>query len=338
MTESNQKPTIVIAGAGSIGCFVGGVLARNGADVRFLGRDRIASMLRANGLKLTDHQGLDALIPAQNVKIGTEPTVLADAEIVLVTVKSGATGEMARLIADYAPREVIIVSLQNGAQNAEVLRAALPNRDVRAGMVAYNVLNAGDGRFHRGTAGGIVLEAGTPDVAAILAGPDLPVHASSDIRAVQWGKLLVNLNNALNALSGEPLRDELLNQKWRALLADQISEGLAALSAEGINPRSAFKVPLKIAPHLMRLPTPLYKVLAGRSFNVDPEARSSMWEDLESGRKTEVDALQGAIVALCEKHGLTAPVNARVMALIREAEKAGKGSPALDPANVRAGL
>ncbi len=336
--SEGRRPVIVIAGAGSVGCFVGGVLAHGGADVRFLGRERIAAMILEHGLRVTDHEGLDARIEPADLKVSTDPAILSEADIVFVTVKSGATAEMGTLIAARAPETAKIISLQNGVSNADVLRQALPGRDVRAGMIAYNVLNAGAGRFHRGTGGNIVIEAGEGDLAQTLGGPNLAMHESLDIRAVQWGKLLVNLNNALNALSGVTLLEELTERAWRALLADQIAEALPALAAEGVTPRSAFPLPIKLLPHIMRLPTPVYRLIAGPSLKIDPEARSSMWEDLEQGRLTEIGELQETVVALCEKHGLTAPVNARVAALIRECEEKGGGSPKLTPADVRAGL
>lgn len=331
-------PTVVIAGAGSVGCFVGGMLARNGHDVHFLARERIASMLLTHGLRITDHEGLDETLPASSLKIATDPAILSEANIIIVTVKSGASAEMGELIATHAPKDVIVISLQNGVSNTGVLRLALPDRDVRAGMIAYNVLNAGEGRFHRGTGGGIVIESGEPDIAAMLGGESLPMHTSTNILAVQWGKLLVNLNNALNALSGVPLLEELTDRGWRKLFADQIAEALPALNAAGIKPRSAFPLPIKMVPSIMRLPTPVYKLIAARSLKIDPEARSSMWEDLESGRKTEVDELQGAVAALCAKHGLAAPVNTRVKSLINDAEAKGGGSPKLTPEDVRAEL
>ncbi len=335
---ASDQPTIVIAGAGSIGCFVGGVLAHNGADVRFLGRERIAAMIREHGLRVTDHEGLDALVAPADLKVSTDPAVLSEADIILVTVKSGATAEMGALVAAHAPATAKVISLQNGVSNATVLREALPGRDVRAGMIAYNVLNAGEGRFHRGTGGNIVIEAGDDDLAQALGAPNLAVHESSDIRAVQWGKLLINLNNALNALSGVTLLEELSNRDWRALFADEIAEGLPALNAEGIKPRSAFPLPIALVPHIMRLPTPIYRIIAGPSLKIDPEARSSMWEDLEQGRNTEIGELQETVVALCEKHGLPAPVNKRVAALIRQCEEKGGGSPKLAPSDVRAGM
>lgn len=327
---------IVIAGAGSIGCYVGGVLAHGGADVRFLGRRRIIDVVGEYGLTVTDLTGASAHLGPDDVAFSDKPEMLSDADIILVCVKSSATAEMASLISSYAPPSAIVVSLQNGVANASTLRKALPGYDVRAGMVAYNVVNAGEGRFHRGVSGHIIIEDGPSELAQLLSAFQLEIVASTDIRAVQWGKLLINLNNALNALAGIPLRDEILDHGWRSLLADQIAETLPALKAEGVEPRSATPLPTRWLPQIMRLPTPLYKLVAARNLKIDPEARSSMWEDLQQGRKTEIDELQGAVVALCRKHNLSAPVSAQVAAMIKQCEKNGGGSPNLKPQDVRA--
>lgn len=324
----SEKVNIVVAGAGSIGCFVGGLLSAGGRNVTLLARPRIADELTSHGLHLTSLEGWTAdPFPA----VTTDPAALAAADLVLVTVKSGATEEMAQLIAAHAPATATVVSLQNGVTNADRLRALLPGRAVLAGMVSFNVLHRGEGRFHRGTSGPLIVEAGEARVLDALRVPNLQVEAAPDMKGVQWGKLLLNLNNALNALSGLPLRDQLLDRRWRRVLAAQQEEGLALLRDAGIQPWSMGPIPARRFPQLLRLPTPLFRALARSAVRIDPLARSSMWEDLERGRRTEVDELQGAIVALAERLGRDAPVNRRVLAEVRRAEEAGQGSPRLDP-------
>ena len=124
----------------------------------------------------------------------------------------------------------------------------------------------------------------------------------------------------MNALTGLPLREQLLDARLRGLLADLMAEGLSALRAAGIRPARATLVPASWMPALLRLPTPLFRVLAASSLRIDPLARSSMWEDLQRGRKTEVDFLNGEVVALARRKGLRAPMNERVVTLVREAE------------------
>ena len=151
---------------------------------------------------------------------------------------------------------------------------------------------------------------------------------------MQWGKLLVNLNNALNALSGLPLRQQLAQRGWRRLFADQMAEGLRVVRAEGIRPVSSTPVPAGLTPHLLRLPDAVFATLLRGAMKIDPEARSSMWEDLQRGRRTEIDYLQGVIIAIAERHGLQVPLSRRVLELVKAAEAAGKGSPRLTPEQI----
>jgi 2-dehydropantoate 2-reductase len=326
---------IGVAGAGSIGCFVGGMLAAAGRPVALLARPRVLREIEDNGLRLTSLDGSERRIAPDRLTLSESPSIFTDAGVVLVTVKSADTAGMADLIAQHAPRHAVIVSLQNGVGNASLLRERLPGRRVLAGMVPFNVIALGQGRFHRATSGDIVLEQGDAGAADRLSAPGLTLRPSGNIAGVQWGKLLVNLNNALNALAGLPLRQQLGQRAWRVLFADQMAEGLAAIKAEGIRPVSSTPIPPRWTPHLLRLPDPVFGVLLGRTMKIDPEARSSMWEDLQRGRRTEIDYLQGVITGIADRHGLRAPLSRRIVALIKSAEAAGKGSPGLTPDQIR---
>ncbi len=326
---------IAIAGAGSIGCFVGGLLALAGCKVALLARPRMIEEIKANGLRLTGFDGLDRTVAAKELRLSEDPAILNGAGVVLVTVKSADSADIADVIAEQAPPDAIIVSLQNGVGNIAVLREHLAGRRVLGGMVPFNVIAAGEGRFHRATSGDIVLERDDAATAEQLSVPGLKWRSTSDIAGVQWGKLLVNLNNGLNALSGLALREQLARRPWRRLLADQMAEGLAALKVEGIRPMSPTPIPSHFTPHLLRLPDPIFNALLGRTMKIDPNARSSMWEDLQRRRRTEIDYLQGVVVGIADRYGLPAPLSRRVVALIKRAEAEGKGSPGLGPDQIR---
>jgi 2-dehydropantoate 2-reductase len=328
---------IGVAGAGSIGCFVGGMLEAAGRPVALLARPRVIQEIEDNGLRLTSFEGSERKIAPDRLTLSENPSIFADAGVVLVTVKSTDTAEMADVIARHAPRDAVIVSLQNGVGNVSLLRERLPGRRVLAGMVPFNVIALGQGRFHRATSGDIVIEQDDAGTAAQLSVQGLNMRPSGNIAGVQWGKLLVNLNNALNALAGLPLRQQLSQRAWRVLLADQMAEGLAAITAEGIKPVSSTPIPAGWTPHLLRLPDPVFGVVLGRTMKIDPEARSSMWEDLQRGRRTEIDYLQGVITAIADRHGLQVPLSRRIVALIKSAEAAGKGSPRVTPDQIRPG-
>ena len=147
------------------------------------------------------------------------------------------------------------------------------------------------------------------------AGLGLQLHA--DLRAVQWGKLLLNLNNPVNALSGQPLRAQLMQRGYRQCLAALQSEALQLLRSAGIAPARVAALPPHRVPMLLRLPTPLFRLIAARMLRIDAKARSSMAEDLALGRPTEIDALCGEVVRLAERQGLRAPLNARMVELVK---------------------
>jgi 2-dehydropantoate 2-reductase len=332
----NSNRPIGVAGAGSIGCFVGGMLAASGHRVAMLARSRVIQEIEGNGLRLTSFEGSERNIASSALTLSEDPGIFGDARAVLVTVKSADTAEMADMIARQAPADAVIVSLQNGVGNVPVLREKLPGRRVLAAIVPFNVISLGDGRFHRATSGDIIVEQDDTGTAQQLSVPGLRMRATDDIGGVQWGKLLVNLFNALNALADLPLRQQLAQRSWRRLFADQMAEGLSAVRAAGIRPVSSTPIPANWTPHLLRLPDAVFEVLLGRTMKVDPEARSSMWEDLQRGRRTEIDYLQGVITEIADQHGLQVPLSRRVVALIKIAEASGNGSPGLTPEQIRA--
>jgi 2-dehydropantoate 2-reductase len=317
----------VIFGAGSIGAYVGGALIAAGADVTLIARARLCERIARDGLSISDLDGSRRQLRPQQVQCTDDPSALRDAGLVLVTVKSADTAAAAETLAAHAPQQALVISLQNGIGNADTLRAALPGRTVLGGMVPFNVVQTPDGRFHRGTEGSLMVESApalSPWLAAFSAA-GLPLAARADFAAIQWGKLLLNLNNPVNALSGLPLKAQLSQRDYRRCLALLIDEALRTLRAAGITPAQVGKVAPHRLPRLLRLPDWLYRRVASSSLRIDPEARSSMWEDLQAGRRTEIDYLNGAVVKLAESVGLDAPANRRIAALVHAVEEGRNG-------------
>lgn len=341
MTFAPDTP-VTVAGAGSVGCYVGALLAAGGRNVTLLSRAALAETIAQHGVRVSDLEGRDTAVPPGALKLSTDPAAaLRDAKIVLVTVKSQDTADMATLIEAHAPKDAIVISLQNGVENAAVLRRHLGagHRIVDA-MVPFNVVQtraSGEApRFHQATSGTIQIETGVDGLRDLLDVPGAPVAEHDDIEAALWGKLLVNLNNALNALSDLPLHRQLGDRRWRLLISRQMREGLGVLRAARIRPAPMEGVPPRLIAFALRLPDRLFRIAAKGMLTVDKNARSSMWEDLRTGRPTEIDYLQGEIVRLAEKHEVPAPLNRRVLDLVKQAEKAQKGSPALSPEAVEA--
>lgn len=326
---------IVIAGAGTIGCYVGGLLALAGHEVTLYGRSRVIGEIRHHGLTLTEFSGETRRVSPGQLLLSEDPSSLSRGEIVLVCVTSAATVGIAREIAAHAQADAIVVSLQNGLESVLELAKALPEHDVRAGMVGFNIVAEGYGVFHRAVSGSVRIETGPGNIAGQLVAPGLHVGESDDIYGEQWGKLLINLVNAPNALSGLSLRNLLLNRDWRRFIADQMGEALAVLKAAKITPKLPIPLPPWMMPYALRLPTSIFSRVAKPMITIDPEASSSMARDLERGRKTEISAFQEAITALGEVYNVPTPINAHVVQLVHEAEAHGEGRPNLSPADLR---
>lgn len=323
---------VVILGAGSVGCYVGGRLLAARAEVHFVGRPRVLQALREHGLTVTDLEGGRCQAAAGMLKLhDSPPTGLGPGTLVLLCVKSGATAQAAAQLAAALPAGTPVLSLQNGVANAEVGAAAAPALTWLAGMVPYNIAELGPGHFHRGTTGALAAQ----DHALLrpwlplfqAAGLRLKLHA--DLRPVQWGKLLLNLNNPVNALSGLPLRAELLDRDCRRVFAALQQEALAALRAAGIQAAQMTALRPERLPLVLKLPNWLFTRVAARMLRIDEKARSSMADDLALGRPTEVDAICGAVVRLAQAHGLQAPRCAEMVALLSAPRPVPLGGRAL---------
>lgn len=320
--SEHAKPRIAIYGAGSVGGYLGGRLHEH-ARVTYIGRRRVIDALRLRGLAWSDLYGHRGHIPARSLDLQIDPFTAAKANLILITVKSSATEAAARELARVIAPGVPVISFQNGLHNTEILRAILPKHPVLAGMVPFNVLQRGPGIFHQGSAGDLMVEANhalTPFL-PLFAAAGLPLSVRDDMPAVQAAKLLLNLNNAVNALSGLPLREELSQRAWRLCLAMAQREALAVFAIAGIRPARLTPLPPNWLPRVLEMPDAWFRRLASRLLAIDPLARSSMWEDLEAGRPTEVDAINGEIVRLAAMHATQAPVNARLVELMRDAER-----------------
>ncbi|MCP4315344.1 MAG: 2-dehydropantoate 2-reductase [Hyphomicrobiales bacterium] len=326
---------IAVFGAGSIGCYVGGMLQSAGAEIRFFGRERSAKTVSDHGLELTRLDGSDVMIPTHEIIISADPAILSDCTVILLCVKSQDTAEAAVDIAAHKKAGAKIISLQNGVENAATLASSLGEENVLAGMVAFIVLSRGDGRFHRATEGDILLQDAeeTRQLATLLNRTGTQTKTCPDMQDVLWGNLLLNLNNALNVLSDVPLVEQLSDRSYRKVLAAMIGEALDATSRAGIRPAAIGKVRPWLLPHILRLPNWLFLRLAKSMLAMDETARSSMWDDLQNGRAPEIDYLNGVVAKLASEVGTEAPANRKVIALVKQAFKDGH-SPRADGAEL----
>jgi 2-dehydropantoate 2-reductase len=315
-------PRIVIHGAGSIGCWLGGCWAADGLDVTLLGREKLRREIAENGLTITDSEGGRIELRPDEVKVAVSPEALGEADVIALCVKSNGTGAAAKEIAAYARQDAVVVSFQNGVSNVDVLKAALPGMTVLRGTIPFNVAALGNGRWHKALAGLPCAEDHevTRDLAGRIGNRPGKLLLSNDMVAVLWGKLLINLNNAVNALSGRTLIEQLGDRDYRRVLAASQIEALEILDAAGIKPAKAGPISPRLLPHVIGAPDFLFRPLVLKRWKFDAKGRSSMADDFAAGRTTEIDYLNGEVVRLAHKLGREAPVNEAIVALVKQAE------------------
>lgn len=331
---------VIILGAGAVGCYLGGRLAAAGVRVTLVGRPRTIEPLALSGLTITDLQGYKAHVDvalsvdkpdatskhisiASSLKLAwthyfDDKKTNDEATVILLCVKGGATLAAAQEIADCCPAGTTVVSLQNGVDNIARINSAAPRMQAIAGMVPYNVIMTSATHVHRATMGRLQIEqsAISTELVSMLNTAGLSAKVADDIRTVQWSKLLLNMNNPVNALSDLPLRDQLLNRDFRCVFAALQLEALAAMRAAKIEPIQLAAASPQAMPYLLKLPNWLFTRIAKKMLRMDANARSSMWDDVQHARTTEIDDMCGAVVRLASQVGTSAPSNAAMCKLI----------------------
>ena len=303
---------IAILGAGSIGCYLGGYLQAGGAQVVFIGRGRVKWDLDMKGLTLSHYKRRTVQIPRDDLVYEIDYRSLSDADIVLVCVKSQDTQSAGEIIADHTKADTLVVSFQNGVSNAQTLRS-ITDRPTLAAIVPFNVTPGLRGEYHCGTEGDLIIEQDDdPRLKALIKAfknMKMGVKTAPEIIDYQWGKLIVNLNNALSALSGGTLREGLSQKSYRAVLADMMEEAQKVCQGAGYSPKSFGKASVDKTIKILRMPNALFGPVMNSVLKIDKNARSSMLDDLESGKSSEVEYLQGEIVRLANASGQYAPIN-----------------------------
>ncbi|MEM1235271.1 MAG: ketopantoate reductase C-terminal domain-containing protein, partial [Pseudomonadota bacterium] len=233
---------------------------------------------------------------------------------IIVTTKATAIPSVAETLAGTtAP----VLSLLNGPRAATALAEPL-GRAVIPGMVPWNAAWLSPELLLVSGAGKVAV-AETPETTALaeIAGTSsAPVAPQADIDGTLWGKLLLNLVNPVNALSGMALKDMLSDRAWRLRYRDAYVEALGVLKAAGIRPAKVAPLPPGALPTVLSSPDWLFSRVFLPMQKLADGATTSMAQDLAAGRETEIAFLNGAIVDLAAEHGVGAPVNAALVAEI----------------------
>jgi 2-dehydropantoate 2-reductase len=310
----DQRLRVGIIGPGAMGCLFGALLGGAGHEVWLLCRQADqAELLERQGL-LLERDGVERRVA---VRATAEPRQAAPLDLLLVLVKSHSTRAAAQAARPALGPITWVLTLQNGLGNAETLAEVFGRERVLAGVTNQGATQLGPGRIRHAGFGPNVLTdllGGATErahwAAELLAAAGLPTEVAADLAPVVWSKLIANTAiNPLTALTGRR-NGELLDGPIAPLFEGLAYETGAVASAAGVVLPFADAVEHARAVATMTAPN-----------------RSSMLQDIEARRRTEIGALNEAVVAEGVRVGLLTPLNRAMTALIRdlEARQAGGG-------------
>ncbi|MEM5369689.1 ketopantoate reductase family protein [Paraburkholderia azotifigens] len=291
---------IAVMGAGAIGCFAGGLLARAGHDVTLVGRQNHVSAIRRDGLRF-ESAAFDEFI---QVDACTDASGIAGAELILFCVKSTDTEEAAAAIKPCVSPSAVIVTLQNGVDNAERVRSII-SCEVLAAAVYVGSEMPGAGHIRHNGGGDLIVEPGQASdrLARVLSAAGIATTISANVRGALWEKLMLNCAyNAVSALVQLPF-GELCRRGGAAVasaMRDIVAECIAVASADGVN--MSRNVDETVARIMATIPAGQY---------------SSTARDVATNRPSEVDHLNGHIVRRGAALGVATPVNHLLLMMVR---------------------
>jgi len=306
--SSSEWPKIAVVGAGAVGGYFGGMLARAGAPVIFIGRPAFADAVNRDGMFLDTVQFQERL----KIAASTELSAVRGAEIVLLCVKTTDTAGTARELANVLVSNAIIVSMQNGVDNAEQIHVASGLHALPAAVYVAASAPAPGTVKHVGR-GDLVLgpeNEVTKRIASLFIRAGVPCRISENLAGELWTKLVWNCAlNAISALGKATYGEILASDDAKELLQGVIYEVLAVAKVAGISlpifadPKAAIAGAYKIAEQMAA-------------------TRSSTAQDMMRGKKTEIDSLNGFIVHQGRKLGVATPINHALFTLVKLAESA----------------
>ena len=306
MTQPAAWPKIAVIGAGAVGGYFGGMLARAGAPVVMIGRAPFVEAVNKNGLLLDTLQFKERV----RVDAATEMEAARGAEIVLFCVKTTDTAETTRALAPLLDPNAVAISLQNGVDNAEQIRAA-SGIDALGAVVYVAASVPQDGSIKHVGRGDLVIgprNVRTERIAALFERAGVPCRISQNIEGELWTKLTWNCAlNAVSALGRAKYGQIAANEDARKVVEQIVHEVLAVARAANVHPpgledpKVAFAGALKVASQMS-------------------EALSSTAQDMLRNKRTEIDSLNGYISRRGAALGVPTPVNHALYTLVKLAE------------------
>jgi len=300
---------IGVAGAGAVGCHYASLLHQAGVDVALLARGAHLRALQTDGLK---HESMGK-VTTVHMPASDDAAIFEGCDAVLITTKNTALAQICAQIGPHLAEHALLVTLQNGVRAPGIVAQALPEHPVAAGSAFIGVRIQAPGYVIHSAAGFVRLAAWNAHAAEPLqqlvaaleqAGVDAAVEA--DARVMLWTKMLWNCGfNAITALTRRYARDIANDADMARWVEAAMREAVAVARAEGVMLSDD-----AVARYL--------QVSRGMG-----EVKTSMWQDMEHGRATEIADMNGQIVELAARHAIEVPVNALLTSLIRAAEGSG---------------
>jgi 2-dehydropantoate 2-reductase len=310
MASPTQPLDIAVLGAGAVGCFYGGMLARAGHRVTLIGRPAHVQAIAAHGLRMQT-LSFDEQVP---LAASTDASAVADSDLVFLAVKSTDTEAAGEEMRAHLKPGALVLCLQNGVDNAERLRAVLPGVHVVAAVVYVATEMAGPGHLRHHGRGELVIEpiAAYPSRSAALAkaftAAGVPTTLSDNVRGALWAKLILNCAyNALSALGRLPYGQLVQRPGVLDVIRDVVAECKAVAAADGVN------LPDDVDTIVQRIPETM------------PTQHSSTAQDLARGKSSEIDFLNGHVVKRGEALGVPTPANRVLWTLVKLAEHRAGG-------------
>lgn len=289
---------IAVMGAGAVGCYYGGMLARAGHDVVLIARPVHVQAIAPAGLRVQT-QAFDERV---RVAASSDASAAQGAQLVLLCVKSMDTEAAGAQLRPHLAPQALVLCLQNGVDNAERLRAVLPGQEVAAAVVYVATEMAGPGHVRHHGRGELVIEPSKASalVAQTLIAAGVPTEISDNVRGALWGKLILNCAyNAVSAIAQRPYGENVRSEGIEAVMADVVAECVAVARADGVQlPGDVDDAVRKIA---LTMPTQY----------------SSTAQDLARGKPSEIDYLNGLIVRRGQALGIATPANRVLWALVK---------------------
>lgn len=309
MSEIREWPRIAVVGAGAVGGYFGGMFARAGAPTVLIGRKHFADAVNSEGLVLDKSEGRERI----RVNATADISAVRDCPVILFSVKANDTLSTAKEMAPFVRPDAVVVCLQNGVDNADQIRAAANVATVPA--VVYVAVSVPEsGRVKHLARGDLIIgqpSERTTELPDLFIRAGIPCRVSDNIEGELWLKLLRNCAlNAISALGHVRYGQIVQSDDAKKLMEQVVDEVLAVARASkvvlpGVHDRqSGMAAAMELATQM-----------AG--------AFSSTAQDLNRGRLTEIDALNGYIARRGVELGIAVPVNHTLFTLVKLAERKG---------------